>query len=278
MAAPEYCGPGSRLQSGNTDAPLLGNGDLGVNLCGSASKPTFYIGKNDFWSTYNADVTHNMYQSVANVASVQLDLSQLGNPAESAGAYQLEQQLANATVTSAFKYSNGAIFTTKSIVAAHSNVLLTELLSSVATEVTISVITGSATGTKRGLPVSAGSAQIVLDNNPNSSVVYIARNSCSTDHVHPPAVVRDCRDHLLDSFGQQLFVIDPSTHQLAVSSQDVQERRCLLLKEPTVNSVSTANSVSSDLTGGGAAGADIDPNRSLWLTFAGINSLYYPTR
>ena len=89
-APPEYCGPQSALLKGNTDAPLLGNGDVGVNLCGSlastmptsaavsdsdagtAAGMTWYIGKNDFWSTNNQDVTHNMYQSVANVARVSL--------------------------------------------------------------------------------------------------------------------------------------------------------------------------------------------------------------
>ena len=32
-----------------TDAPLLGNGDLGVSIAGGRSLLTWYIGKNDFW-------------------------------------------------------------------------------------------------------------------------------------------------------------------------------------------------------------------------------------
>ena len=36
---PMFCGPDSQLTRGNTDAPLLGNGDIGVNLCGDASHP-----------------------------------------------------------------------------------------------------------------------------------------------------------------------------------------------------------------------------------------------
>ena len=91
-APPAYCG--TRSNGGNTDAPLLGNGDLGVNLCGDAAAPTLYFGKNDFWSTYNSDVTHNMYQSLANVGRLSLDLSALGSP----GEYSLSQHLRNATV------------------------------------------------------------------------------------------------------------------------------------------------------------------------------------
>ncbi|UUZ78849.1 glycoside hydrolase family 95 protein [Paenibacillus sp. P26] len=32
-----------------TDAPLLGNGDVGVAIGGGAEEQTLYIGKNDFW-------------------------------------------------------------------------------------------------------------------------------------------------------------------------------------------------------------------------------------
>jgi len=197
-APPAYCGPGSnKLSGGNTDAPLLGNGDVGVNLCGGPSAPTFYVGKNDFWSTYNSDVTHNMYQSLASVARVQLDLRSLFGGADSessaaaaaaAGGYELMQHLGNASVTSAFQAAGagGARFTTRSIVVANSNVLLAELSSSQATNVTIRLTTGSATGTRRGLPVSAGRSTAT---SAGASSIYIARNSSSAAHVHPSAGV-----------------------------------------------------------------------------------------
>ena len=48
-APPEYCGEGPKLQGGMTDAALLGNGDLGVSLCGSLRDGVmWFIGKNDF--------------------------------------------------------------------------------------------------------------------------------------------------------------------------------------------------------------------------------------
>ena len=94
------------------------------------------------------------------------------------------------------------------MVAASSNVLLTELSSSQDVNVTISLLTGSATGTRRGLPVAAGRF--------GDGGVYIARNSSSAAHTHPSAVLRDCRDALLDSFGQQSFAVDATTGRLSL--------------------------------------------------------------
>ena len=33
-----------------TDAPLLGNGDLGAAIGGDGAEQVFYLGKNDFWT------------------------------------------------------------------------------------------------------------------------------------------------------------------------------------------------------------------------------------
>ena len=35
------------------DAPVTGNGDIGVTMCSSSDKVRFYIGKNDFWKAYD---------------------------------------------------------------------------------------------------------------------------------------------------------------------------------------------------------------------------------
>ena len=34
------------------DAPLAGNGDIGITMGGTPDKLCFYIGKNDFWRAY----------------------------------------------------------------------------------------------------------------------------------------------------------------------------------------------------------------------------------
>ncbi|MGY5116365.1 glycosyl hydrolase family 95 catalytic domain-containing protein [Streptomyces sp. 900105755] len=48
----EWNSPPTTLSGGETvDAPLLGNGDVGVAVGGSVDDQTFYLGKNDFFST-----------------------------------------------------------------------------------------------------------------------------------------------------------------------------------------------------------------------------------
>ena len=93
---------------------------------------TFYIGKNDFWSTNNdVSMVHNMFQSVAGVARVSIDLSTLGAPI----SYRLEQHLANATVRSRWGYRSNTVHT-ESIVSATDGLLLihiTALATGVAT-------------------------------------------------------------------------------------------------------------------------------------------------
>ena len=36
------------------DAPLAGNGDIGLTMCSTADRVRFFIGKNDFWKSYNS--------------------------------------------------------------------------------------------------------------------------------------------------------------------------------------------------------------------------------
>ena len=263
-APPAYCG--TRSNGGNTDAPLLGNGDLGVNLCGDAAAPTLYFGKNDFWSTYNSDVTHNMYQSLANVGRLSLDLSALGTPSE----YSLSQHLHNATVASAFAYEGGARFSMECFVAADANALIATLFSSQDINLTMRLSTGSALGTARGLPVAAGGD--------GSSAMHVARNSSSASNAHPSAVARDCRDHLLDSFGQQSFhigvdgalsVVGGGQDGRGASDERSEPHRCLLLMDDT----SATRAPTASATPASVAGVTAPD----WKVFRNINAMYYPT-
>ncbi|MFA3840422.1 glycosyl hydrolase family 95 catalytic domain-containing protein [Streptomyces aureus] len=79
----EWDSPPTALTNGGTvDAPLLGNGDLGVAVGGSVDDQTFYLGKNDFFSTATngieplgrivlsvpglADADYHVVQNIAN--------------------------------------------------------------------------------------------------------------------------------------------------------------------------------------------------------------------
>src|ERR1700720_1592926 len=47
-----WTAPPANLGGGETtDAPMMGNGDVGVAVGGSINDQTFYLGKNDFFST-----------------------------------------------------------------------------------------------------------------------------------------------------------------------------------------------------------------------------------
>src|SRR5215208_5555391 len=48
-----FTAPPKNVPTGKTpDAPLAGNGDIGLTLGGSPDQLCFYLGKNDFWRAY----------------------------------------------------------------------------------------------------------------------------------------------------------------------------------------------------------------------------------
>lgn len=322
-APPAYCG-NTALQKGNTDAPLLGNGDIGVVLCGSlaeASGLTWYIGKNDFWSTNNQDVTHNMYQSVASVARVTMVPPQIIHVRNRSASspYSIQQHLLNASVTSRMGYTTtvggAATLATASIVAANDNVLIVRVTSTVDSAWSMYVYwygalspdagcmhcvsglmltcavsddtvhsrqlsAGSAEGAKRGLPVSAGTVKSSRGN----IIHHIARNSSSLDNQYPTALARDCRDRMLDAFGQQSFVIDPDTRLVTVAAPPKEsgvgapadgEARCLLVK-PTLSPA--ARAAPPALQREPAITEPALQTTVGWRVFDNVNALYYPTK
>ena len=131
--------------------------------------------------------------------------------------------------------------------------------------------TGSAEGAKRGLPVSAGTV-----NNDGGSVVHVARNSSSLGNEYPRALVRDCRDRMLDAFGQQSFVMEPGTRVVTIAAPPKEtgvgsptdgEARCLIIK-PTSPAPAPAPR---------APRAPPSPDDD-WRIFQDINALFYPTK
>jgi hypothetical protein len=128
-----------------TDAPLLGNGDLGVAIFGGADALTFNLHKNEFWSLGEAKVK----------AMAQLSLA---IPSLAGATYQMVEDLGHGEVTGTFTLA-GETLATKTWVQADDttrNLVITQLTASAggAIAVTASTVVGAdnsyatATGTQ----------------------------------------------------------------------------------------------------------------------------------
>ncbi|MHC4199790.1 MAG: LamG domain-containing protein, partial [Planctomycetota bacterium] len=95
------------------DAPLLGNGDIGVAVGGAGDSQAFFIGKNDFWS--------RRARRVITVGRVTVHI-----PALAGASYACEQDLLNAEVRGGFT-KGGLTVEMRSWTAATENLLVTEL-------------------------------------------------------------------------------------------------------------------------------------------------------
>src|SRR5882724_1459965 len=85
-----WTSPPATLANGETvDAPLLGNGDIGVAVGGSIADQTMYIGKNDFFSS-------------ASHAIRPLGRIVITDPAMSGSSYHVVQNIANAEVDGSY--------------------------------------------------------------------------------------------------------------------------------------------------------------------------------
>ncbi|KIL39011.1 hypothetical protein SD70_22930 [Gordoniibacillus kamchatkensis] len=117
-----------------TDAPLLGNGDVGVAIGGGAEEQTFYIGKNDFWVQPHLGETEQQRRErllsdngrrtgarIITVGQVTLFMPQLQG-----AEYWQEQHILEAEVRGSFR-SDAAEAKLCTWVAAGTNVLVTEL-------------------------------------------------------------------------------------------------------------------------------------------------------
>ncbi|MEK3780343.1 glycosyl hydrolase family 95 catalytic domain-containing protein [Paenibacillus sp. FSL R5-0810] len=117
-----------------TDAPLLGNGDIGVSIGGEAHHQTFYIGKNDFWVQPHLGESEeqrigrllrdNGRRTGARIITVgQISLLM---PGLTDASYDLEQDILNAETRGSFR-NEQVNLRLCSWVSADSNVLVTEL-------------------------------------------------------------------------------------------------------------------------------------------------------
>jgi alpha-L-fucosidase 2 len=109
-----WTSPPTNLSGGETtDAPLMGNGDVGVAVGGSINNQTFYIGKNDFFSTAS-----NSIQPLGRIV--------LAVPGMSGASYNVVQNIAKAQVDGTYSL-NGDTVATSSWVSATEGIFVTSI-------------------------------------------------------------------------------------------------------------------------------------------------------
>jgi hypothetical protein len=121
-----------------TDAPLLGNGDVGVAILGNIDSMTFVVGKNEFWS-----LTDRRVKALGNVM--------LSLPGLVGSSYAMQQAIKTAEVTGTFTLGNDQIQTQSWVQADDTthNLVITRLdyQGAAPQPVSISLVTGQDTAT-----------------------------------------------------------------------------------------------------------------------------------
>jgi alpha-L-fucosidase 2 len=106
--------PPTVLTTGETpDAPLMGNGDVGVAVGGSIDDQTFYLGKNDFFSTAT-----NAIEPLGRIV--------LAVPGLAGSSYHVVQNIAHAQIEGTYSLA-GETLSSTSWVSATKNMLITAL-------------------------------------------------------------------------------------------------------------------------------------------------------
>lgn len=131
------------------DAPLLGNGDVGVAILGRPDAMTFILSKNEFWSLKNGTVK----------AMAKMNMTILGF---AGSTYRMEQDISKGEIDGTFGLSGNTLQTTSWVQATDTtnNLLVTKFVytGSVSQPVSISF----AAGNGNSFPTSNGSSSDVL--------------------------------------------------------------------------------------------------------------------
>ncbi len=140
-----WTSPPANLTGGETtDAPLLGNGDVGVAVGGSISDQTFYIGKNDFFSSSS--------ESIEPLGRIVLAL-----PNMAGASYHVVQNIAQAQVDGTYAL-NGDTVSATSWVSATEGMFVTSISVSGSTAQPATITLQNGTG---GTPTSSTSGSVL---------------------------------------------------------------------------------------------------------------------
>jgi len=123
----------------NPDAPLAGNGDIGVTMCASPEMLRFYIGKNDFWRAFPE---HLQGSGLALPGGLDLKAEVISN-----GRYHAEQLPGSALLKASFA-DGGKTLTVRAWVHATENLFVLELNASERTELELKLWSPEGYGSK----------------------------------------------------------------------------------------------------------------------------------
>lgn len=114
----------------NPDAPLAGNGDIGVTMCASSENLRFYIGKNDFWRAYPEALDGS---GIALPGGLDINADII-----SKGKYKAEQLPGSAALKASFE-EGGNTLNVRAWVHATDNIFIIEMTSSEKTELKLNL-------------------------------------------------------------------------------------------------------------------------------------------
>jgi hypothetical protein len=233
LREPPSLTPGSRI----IDAPYIGNGGIGAAIGGKPEHQMIYIGANNMWST-NTAPNHGLCDTKASPLPSNLHsgnaytLVTLGGvgfeiPDLSSATYMTQMDLANARINSTFTDKDGLVVSMSSYVLANKDVIITDLVSTVATNVTITPAPPAQNPWH--LPSRSG---VATDPTTGGSTVWMERQGVS--EVQNTFVLSTCERGGQNQFSQRFKVLAANSDgSVRLSMKD---GRCLRLGEPPTGS------------------------------------------
>jgi hypothetical protein len=223
--------PGSKI----IDAPYIGNGGIGAAIGGKPDHQMIYIGANNMWST-NTAPNHGLCDTKALPSNLHAGnaytLVTLGGvgfeiPNLSSATYSTQMDLANARINSTFADKDGLVVHMSSYALANKDVIITELVSTVATNVTITPAPPAQN--PWNLPSRSG---VATDPTTGSSTVWMERQGVS--EVQNTFVLSTCERGGQNQLSQRFKVL--ATNSDGSVRLSMKDGRCLRLGEPPTGS------------------------------------------